>query len=124
MKKLFQPKLINKFIFLNKYHKILKVLITSGAGFIGSHLSSFLIKEKHDNSIIKNYVDDAYFSVDDDGYINLWNLYNLFTESSKSNYIDNFLSRNCNTYEFVNHLGLSIKNQEANYFLQNHEIVH
>jgi len=77
------------------------------------------------NTIIKNYMDDAYFSADSKGYINLWNLYNLFTESSKSNYIDHFLSRNCNTYEFVNHLGRSLKNQEDNYFLQKYNpIVH
>jgi len=74
------------------------------------------------NTIIKNYVDDDYFSADNNGYINLWNLYNLFTESSKSNYIDNFLIRNCNTYEFVNHLGVALENQEDNYFLQKHDI--
>ena len=73
------------------------------------------------NTIIKNYVDDVHFSADDNGYITLWKLYNLFTESSKSNYIDNFLSRNCNTYEFVNHLGDSIKNKEDNYFLHRHD---
>jgi hypothetical protein len=75
------------------------------------------------NTIIKNYIDDPYFSSDNNGYINLWNLYNLFTESSKSNYIDNFLDRNCNTYEFVNHLSEAIKNRGDNYFLQKHEIV-
>jgi hypothetical protein len=74
------------------------------------------------NTIIKNYIDDEHFSADNNGYITLWNLYNLFTESSKSNYIDNFLSRNCNTYEFVNHLTSSIKNKEDNYFLQNHDV--
>lgn len=74
------------------------------------------------NTIIKNYVDDDHFSADNDGYINLWNLYNLFTESSKSNYIDNFFSRNANTYEFVNHLGGSIKNQEDNYFLHKYDV--
>lgn len=74
------------------------------------------------NAIIKNYVDDAHFRADDNGYINLWNLYNLFTDSSKSNYIDNFLSRNCNTYEFVNHLRNSIKNHEHNYFLHKYNV--
>jgi len=74
------------------------------------------------NTIIKNYVGDEHFRADNNGYINLWNLYNLFTESSKSNYIDNFLSRNCNTYEFVNHLGNSIKNQEDNYFLNKYDV--
>ncbi|TBN03225.1 DUF3871 family protein [Hyunsoonleella flava] len=74
------------------------------------------------NTIIKNYVDDEHFSSDPKGYINLWNLYNLFTESTKSNYIDNFLSRNCNTYEFVNHLGVALENQEHNYFLQKSKV--
>lgn len=69
------------------------------------------------NTILKNYIDDTYFNADSNGYINLWNLYNLFTESTKSNYIDNFLNRNCNTYEFVNYLGEAIKNNEDNYFL-------
>ncbi|WP_298288957.1 DUF3871 family protein [uncultured Lutibacter sp.] len=76
------------------------------------------------NTIIKNYIEDDNFSADAKGYINLWNLYNLCTESSKSNYIDNFLSRNCNTYEFVNHLGKSIKNNEENYFLQKYDLAH
>jgi len=76
------------------------------------------------NTIIKNYIEDDNFSADTKGYINLWNLYNLFTESSKSNYIDNFLSRNCNTYEFVNHLGKSIKNNEENYFLHKYDLAH
>ncbi|MCH4551988.1 DUF3871 family protein [Aestuariibaculum lutulentum] len=69
------------------------------------------------NTIIKNYVDDEHFRADADGYINFWQLYNLFTESAKSNYIDNFLDRNCNTYEFVNHLGEAIRRKEDNYFL-------
>lgn len=75
------------------------------------------------NMILKNYVNDDNFGADSEGCINLWNLYNLFTESSKSNYIDNFLSRNCNTYEFVNHLGTSLKNNEENYFLRKDTIV-
>lgn len=69
------------------------------------------------NTIAKNYVEDHNFSADSNGNINLWNLYNLFTESAKNNYIDNFLSRNCNSYEFISHLGDSLKNHKENYFL-------
>jgi len=75
------------------------------------------ITDSQINTIIKNYVSDPNFRADDSGYINLYNLYNLFTESAKSSYIDGFLSRNCNTYEFVNHLRAALKNQEDNYFL-------
>lgn len=74
------------------------------------------------NTIVKNYVEDINFNADVNGNINLWNLYNLFTEASKSNYIDNFLDRNCNAYEFICNLGNSIKNQEDNYFLHKYII--
>lgn len=74
------------------------------------------------NTIIKHYMEDDNFRADEHGYINFWNLYNLFTESSKSTYIDNFLSRNCNAYEFINHLGKSIKNKEDNFFLHPYNI--
>lgn len=69
-------------------------------------------------TITKNYVEDEYFGFDADGYINLWKLYNLFTESAKINYIDNFLSRNCNSYGFVIHLADSLKNHRDSYFLK------
>ena len=82
------------------------------------------ITDSQINTIIKNYIDDEYFSADNKGYITLWNLYNLFTESSKSNYIDNFLSRNCNAYEFLNHLGKYIENNEDNYFLHKYDVIH
>jgi hypothetical protein len=74
------------------------------------------------NSIIKNYASDNNFRADENGYVNLWQLYNLFTESAKSNYIDNFLVRNCNTYEFIEHLSQVIKANKPDYFLQAHEI--
>ena len=73
-------------------------------------------------NILKNYVDDEHFKSDADGYIDFWSLYNLFTDSAKSNYIDNFLSRNCNSYEFIKHLVDSLRNKEDNYFMQGHNI--
>lgn len=87
-------------------------------------LFSLKITDSQINNIIKNYVDDEYFSADNNGHITLWNLYNLFTESSKSNYIDNFLNRNSNTYEFTNYLSVAIKEKQDNYFLNNHEMIY
>ena len=81
-------------------------------------LFSLTITDSQITTIIKNYIEDKHFGADADGYINLWNLYNLFTESAKSNYIDNFLNRNTNTYAFVNHLADSIKNHQDSYFLK------
>jgi hypothetical protein len=69
------------------------------------------------NIIIRDYHTDAHFSKSKDGTINFWNIYNLATESCKSNYIDNNLERNVNAYGFIQNLLNSIENQIPNYFL-------
>lgn len=69
------------------------------------------------NIVVRDYHTDAHFSKSKEGHINLWNLYNVFTESAKSTYIDNNLERNVNTFEFINYLLNSIENQSSNYFL-------
>ena len=50
--------------------------------------------------------------------INLWNLYNLFTEANKSSYIDSNFERNVNTYEFINYLVKSMDTNIENWYLQ------
>lgn len=42
----------------------------------------------------KDYYEDPYFNRENDGSINLWKVYNLFTQTNKSSYIDTFLYRN------------------------------
>ncbi len=69
------------------------------------------------NIVVRDYHTDAHFSKSKDGNINFWNLYNVFTESAKTTYIDNNLERNVNTFEFINYLLNSIENQSSNYFL-------
>lgn len=54
----------------------------------------------HFNTIAKDYYQDDSFCKDDSGNINLWNVYNLFTQANKSSYIDTFLERNLNAFEF------------------------
>jgi len=71
------------------------------------------------NTVVKDYFTCPNFKRDDDGSINLWNLYNLFTEANKSSYIDSNLERNVNTYEFINMLGNSLQNNTTNWFLNN-----
>jgi len=41
--------------------------------------------------VCKDYYKDSSFCKDEEGNINLWRLYNLFTGANKSTYIDNFL---------------------------------
>lgn len=69
------------------------------------------------SNIVKDYVNDDAFKCNSDGTINLWNLYNLFTNSAKSSYIDNFLNRNCNSHEFTTHILNQLKNQAKDFYI-------
>lgn len=69
------------------------------------------------NTIVKNYYYCPNFSCSSDGSIDLWKLYNLFTEANKSSYIDNNFERNVNAYELTNNLVNSLQNKSENWFL-------
>ena len=59
--------------------------------------------DSHLNSIARDYYNDKRFCKSEDGYLNLWNLHNLFTNANKnSSYIDTFLDRAGNASNFVN----------------------
>jgi len=68
-------------------------------------------------TVVKNYYEDENFNRNEDGSINLWHLYNNFTEANKSSYIDSNLERNANAFEFVTGLANSMQNQTENWFL-------
>lgn len=56
--------------------------------------------DSHINTMAKDYYEDQNFSRMEDGRINLWSVFNLFTQANKSSYIDTFLDRNLNAFEF------------------------
>lgn len=66
------------------------------------------------NTIAKDYYDDDSFCKADNGEINLWNIYNLFTQANKSSYIDTFLDRNLNAFEFTKGVQKTL-NDNSNY---------
>lgn len=57
--------------------------------------------DSHINTMAKDYYEDKNFCRQKDGRINLWDVYNLFTQANKSSYIDTFLDRNLNAFEFT-----------------------
>lgn len=71
------------------------------------------------NNVVKDYYTCSNFSRNIDGSINLWNLYNLFTEANKSSYIDSNFERNVSAYELINNLGNSLQNNTPNWLLTN-----
>lgn len=60
------------------------------------------------NTIAKDYYEDKSFCKDENGNINLWNVYNLFTSANKSSYIDAFLDRTVNAFDFTNGLAQTL----------------
>lgn len=78
----------------------------------------FLLNDGQLNNVVKDYFSCPNFSRDNHKTINLWNLYNLFTEANKSSYIDSNLERNVNTYEFINYLVKSMDTNLENWYLQ------
>lgn len=65
-----------------------------------SEIPELMFTDGHFNTIAKDYYQDESFCKENDGNINLWNVYNLFTQANKSSYIDTFLERNLNAFEF------------------------
>jgi hypothetical protein len=76
------------------------------------------ITDSQITSIVKDYYSDIFFC-STDGTINLWRLYNIFTESIKTSYIDSHLERNASAFEFILYLAKSLKNGEPNFFIYN-----
>ena len=70
--------------------------------------------DSHINTMAKDYYEDQNFSRMEDGGINLWNVFNLFTQANKSSYIDTFLDRNLNAFEFSKGLQKTL-NGDSNY---------
>ncbi|TWO31506.1 DUF3871 family protein [Seonamhaeicola sediminis] len=77
----------------------------------------FGLNDSQVNQVVKDYYRCPNFSRNEDGSINLYNLYNILTEANKSSYIDSNFERNVNAYEFINKLGNSIEFKTKDYFL-------
>ncbi|CAA0239356.1 DUF3871 family protein [Tenacibaculum maritimum] len=74
------------------------------------------------STVVKDYFTDNNFCRNENEMIDLWSIYNLFTEANKSSYIDNCLERNVNAYEFMQNIGNSLQNGTYNWFLHNYNI--
>ncbi|WP_298767362.1 DUF3871 family protein [uncultured Polaribacter sp.] len=78
------------------------------------HIPELLLNDGQISTVAKDYYLDESFCRNSNGDINLWNIYNLFTGANKSSYIDSFLSRNVNAFDFTKGLANAI-NGNSNY---------
>ncbi|SDQ18790.1 DUF3871 family protein [Flagellimonas zhangzhouensis] len=69
--------------------------------------------------VVRDYYECPNFGKESNGSINLWNLYNLFTEANKSSYIDSSLERNVNAFDLMQNIALSLEIGEKNWYTHN-----
>jgi hypothetical protein len=80
-------------------------------------LPSLMFGDNQIGMVAKDYFQDKSFSRREDGSINLWNVYNLFTGANKQSYIDSFFDRGQNAFDFVKHLESELDNSTTSWFL-------
>jgi hypothetical protein len=80
-------------------------------------ITPLLLGDTQIASVVKDYYKDSSFCRSEDGSIDLWRLYNLFTNSSKTSYIDTFVDRTVNASLFINELRIAHENRVNNWFL-------
>ncbi|MHA8085281.1 DUF3871 family protein [Aquirufa antheringensis] len=68
-------------------------------------------------SVAKDYFQDNSFCRNDNGDINLWRMYNLFTGANKSSYVDSFLERSINAFDFTHQLQAGLSGGGTNWYL-------
>jgi hypothetical protein len=68
-------------------------------------------------SVAKDYFQDNSFCRNDNGDINLWRMYNLFTGANKSSYVDSFLERSINAFEFTHQLQTGLLGGGTNWYM-------
>lgn len=80
-------------------------------------MPKLLFPDTHLSAIVRDYYQDASFCRMEDGNISLWRLYNLFTGANKQSYIDTFVDRSVNAFEFVQGIQTALQGERYNWFL-------
>lgn len=85
--------------------------------YLKTDIPSLMLGDTQLGMVCKDYYRNNSFCKDEDGNINLWKLYNLFTGANKSSYIDNFLDRSVNAFQYISELKLALAGRGFNWFL-------
>lgn len=80
-------------------------------------LPEFLLNDTQIATVAKEYLSSSQFASDADGSIDLWRFYNLLTEANKSSYIDTFVDRSVNAFQFTSQLAHAIEQESDFWFL-------
>ncbi|MES2573346.1 MAG: DUF3871 family protein [Bacteroidota bacterium] len=79
------------------------------------YLPELLLNDGHLSTVTKDYYNDKSFCREDNGNINLWRFYNLLTGSNKTSYLDTFLDRGVNAFNFTEGISKVLSGSDSNY---------
>lgn len=80
-------------------------------------IPQLLFGDNQMGSVVRDFYKDESFCKMDDSTLNLWRLYNLFTNANKSTYIDQFVERGVNAFSFAYNIKSALQNQTFNWYL-------
>jgi hypothetical protein len=80
-----------------------------------SLIPELLLNDGHINTVAKDYYQDESFCRNASGDISMWEFYNLLTGSNKSSYIDTFLERGVNAFQFSEGISKALSDRNSNY---------
>ena len=80
-----------------------------------SLIPSLLLNDGHINTVAKDYYQDESFCRNANGDISMWEFYNLLTGSNKTSYIDTFLERGVNAFDFSKGISNALSSSSTNY---------
>ena len=78
-------------------------------------IPELLLNDGHINTVAKDYYHDESFCRKPDGDISMWEFYNLLTGSNKTSYIDTFLERGVNAFDFSKGISNALSDSNSNY---------
>jgi hypothetical protein len=81
------------------------------------HIPTLLFTDTQMGVVAKDYYQDQSFCRNDAGDINLWKMYNLLTCANKSSYIDSFLDRSVNAFDFTHQIQRGLEGNVSNWYL-------
>jgi hypothetical protein len=80
-----------------------------------SLIPEFLLNDGHINTVAKDYYQDESFCRNANGEISMWEFYNLLTGSNKTSYIDTFLERGANAFDFSKGISNALSDRNSSY---------
>ncbi len=80
-----------------------------------SIIPELLLNDGHINAVAKDYYQDESFCRKANGEISMWEFYNLLTGSNKSSYVDTFLERGVNAFQFSEGISKALSDRNSTY---------